>query len=81
MRTDQEHLPFTRTDCDWKCNESTSELLPDKQSYKVHNESSNHIGILVTSVDSVESVDPPSDAELNTRLESLCLSVTEQALS
>jgi len=84
VRTNQEHLPFTRTDCDWKCNENTSgfrssEFLHDKQSFDCeYNGSSNPVGILVTSV---ESVDPPSDAELDTRLESLCLSVTEQALS
>merc|ERR1712106_1228957 len=72
MQNDQQHPRVSRQDSD-----TVSEVVDinnDQASTNCTTKEKTPTTILVTQVDS------PSDTELNTRLESLCLAVTEQAL-
>jgi len=92
MQNDQQHPRVSKHDSEWRsslntlglrfsdfqCGSDTvSEVVDisdDQASSNVTTKEQTPTTILVTQVDS------PSDSELNTRLESLCLAVTEQAL-
>jgi len=92
MQNDQQHPRVSRQDSEWRsslntlglrfsdfhCGSDTvSEVVDinnDQASANCTTKEKTPTTILVTQVDS------PSDTELNTRLESLCLAVTEQAL-
>ena len=92
MQKDQQHPCVSRQDSDWRASLNTlglrfsdlqcgsdtvSEVVDMSNNYASVNgitKEKTPTTILVTQVDS------PSDTELNTRLETLCLAVTEQAL-
>jgi len=92
MQNDQQHTRVSKHDSNWRsslntlglrfsdfhCGSDTVsevvDIVDDHSSENVTTKEQTPTTILVTQVDS------PSDSELNTRLESLCLAVTEQAL-